>query len=374
MKTTFITLITTALLALTWSPRVQACHEAVFGPHASFLYGAPSYVSVQAFQVGQGADEGASDHSVSALSAGFTPFRNVPLSVAVVQPLSLVDGLETHNAHDHVHKELGVEDSILALGWRFSLPSMGRGASGHGNFAALMVGADLPTGNVDHDAGDGPIDTLLSGIVSLEFGSLSTVAYAHHQFNAFDRGGSKLGDESFAGAGLGWTFLPGGGRGTHLSAQLGFGWERTGERVIDSVNVADSGGWALLAQPTVVWGPNHHWRVFATFGAPVAQDFAKNTNESRWRAGLGVVWMLGHGGVGSDAGCGSEGCASPIGCEGGCTSAPTAGGCGSCDDGEAPSAADAGGCGSCDDGEAAEPADCAGCAKPAEPSDCGCSG
>lgn len=347
MKTAFISLIALALLALAPSPQTHACHEAVFGPHASFLYGAPSYVSFQAFQVGHGSDDNASDQTVSALSAGFTPFGNIPLSIAVVQPLSLVDGLEAHAEHDHVHKELGVEDSILALGWRFSLPAMGRGASGHGNFAALMVGADLPTGNVDHDTGDGPIDALLSGIVSLEFGSLSTVAYAHHQFNGFDRDGSKLGDETFAGAGLGWTFLPGGARGTHLSAQLGFGWERTGERVLDSVDVADSGGWALLAQPTVVWGPNKSWRVFATFGAPVAQDFDKPANESRWRAGLGVVWMLGEGGVGHNAGCGSSGCAAPSGCNGACGD-PTAGECSSCS-GAAPAAqpASSAGCG-CD--------------------------
>lgn len=336
-----------ALFALTTvpSPTAHACHEAVFGPHASFLYGAPSYVSLQTFQVAHGADGSESDQTVGALSAGFTPFEGVPLSVAVVQPFSLVDALETHAEHDHVHKELGVEDSIVALGWRFSLPKLGPGASGHGNFAALMVGADLPTGNVDHDAGDGPVDALLSGIISLEFGALSTIAYAHHQFNGFDRDGSKLGDESFAGAGLGWTFLPGGARGTHLSAQLGFGWERTGQRVIDSVNVPDSGGWALLAQPTVVWGPNKSWRVFATFGAPIAQDFEKPANESRWRAGLGVVWMLGEGGVGYNAGCGSSGCAAPSGCDGACGD-PAAGECSSCSD-VAPAAqpSSAAGCG-----------------------------
>ena len=110
MKTTFIALITTTLLMMTPSPQAHACHEAVFGPHASFLYGAPSYVSLQTFQVGQGAPGSESGQTVGTLSAGFTPFSGVPLSVAIVQPLSLVDGLEAHAEHDHVHKELGVED------------------------------------------------------------------------------------------------------------------------------------------------------------------------------------------------------------------------------------------------------------------------
>lgn len=367
-------------------PSALACHEAVVGPHASFLYGAPNYLSLQTFQVSQGSGDEASSQTVSALSLGVTPIRDLPLSVAIVQPFSLVDSLEKHAAHDHSHKELGVEDSIVALGWRFSLPSAGPGPSGHGNFAAVMVGADLPTGNVDHEAGEGPADMLLSGIISLEFGALSTVAYAHHQLNGFDRRGSKLGDESFAGAGVGWTFLEG-GRGTHLAAQLGVGWERTGARVIDSVDVPDSGGWALLAQPTVVWGPNDRWRVFASFGAPIAQDFAKATDESGWRAGLGVVWMLGNPSGEKATGCGSAGCASPGGCDEGCTNPASTTGCGSCGEGptakstecegcarpavDAPASP---GCASCAGEPAAKGSGCVDCAAPSPPSPCACEG
>jgi hypothetical protein len=389
MKTTFITLIAAAWVTLSPMPQAHACHEAVFGPHASFLYGAPSYVSFQAFEIANGSGEDAASESAMTLSAGFTPYRGVPFSVALIQPLSLAQELEKHAEHDHVHREFGVEDTILGLGWRHDFDGLKRGKSGHGNFAAIMLGADLPTGNVDHEPGDGPIDTLLSGIVSLEFDRFSTTLYGHHQWNSFDQLGSKLGDETFAGAGLGWTALPGHGRNAHLSMQLGIGWERTAKRVTESVSVTDSGGWALLAQPTVVWGPNHHWRLFATFGVPIAQEFEKTVNEKSWRGGIGVVWMLGHGGVTQDAGCANGGCASPIACDGDCGGAPTTGGCDSCEDAAPPTAAPGGcdscedaapptaapgGCDSCDDGAADKPADCAGCAKPAPPGDCGCDG
>ena len=123
------------------------------------------------------------------------------------------------------------------------------------------------------------------------------------------------------------------------------------------------------------------------FGAPIAQDFAKATDESGWRAGLGVVWMLGNPGGEKAAGCGSAGCASPGGCDEGCTNPASTTGCGSCGEGPTAGSTECDGCGgpavdapaspgcaSCAGEPAPKGSGCVDCAAPSPPSPCACEG
>jgi hypothetical protein len=53
-----------------------------------------------------------------------------------------------------------------------------------------------------------------------------------------------------------------------------------------------SGGWEIFASPTVVWSAGARWRSFMYVSLPVVQDYAAESQEDRWRAGLGVIYSF----------------------------------------------------------------------------------
>src|SRR5262245_4052057 len=77
---------------LVWSDSAWAHHEAIFGPQSSLVLGAPGFGSLQVFTKSQGAGGARRQETTGLLSAGFSPFQNIPLSFGITVPASYQAG------------------------------------------------------------------------------------------------------------------------------------------------------------------------------------------------------------------------------------------------------------------------------------------
>lgn len=281
-----VALITVAGMALGAPPYARGHHEAIFGPQSALVMSAPSYVSVQTYMRRTGTPEARGRETTGLISAGISPFRNVPLSFTAILPASRITGPGSTTTFS------GREDVILGARYHFDFPSLQDRFGKEGNFAMVMGAAELPSGNVDHKAFDGPMDYMVAGLASLEKGSLSGIAYGFGRLHG-KSGDVKTGNNLFLGGGLAWTPFDDPSTERLLSFQAGVSHERYFQDSVGGAHVPDTGGWGTLVHPTLVWGPGSRMLIFGTTSFPVAQSYRSPSDEDRWRFGLGVVWLLG---------------------------------------------------------------------------------
>jgi hypothetical protein len=80
------------LIGLTAAP-AYAHHEAMFGPQSSTVLSPTFFVPAQVFDKEAGKDNEKRRETTTVYSAGFTPLKNKPLSIAFVLPVTFAGGV-----------------------------------------------------------------------------------------------------------------------------------------------------------------------------------------------------------------------------------------------------------------------------------------
>lgn len=278
--------IAAALLAPFAPTAAQAHHEAIFGPHSSLVLSSPAFISVQAFTRRTGRAGSRTQETTALLSAAASPFRQVPISFSLIAPMSLIHEVDVGAERN------GIEDIMLGARYRFDFEPLQRRFDREGNYAMLMASIEPPTGTVDHPAFQGPYDGMLAALGGLEVGSFSAIGYGFFRANGLDARRDRDGDNLFLGAGFAWTPLDEPSSERLFSVQLGLSHETYLPDVSGGSSIAGSGGWGLLAHPTLIWGPGGHVLLFGMVSFPIAQAYTDASQEDRWRAGLGAIFAF----------------------------------------------------------------------------------
>lgn len=263
----------------------HAHHEAIFGPQSSLVFSSPGFVSLQLFSRRLGSGSAGRQESTGLVSAGFSPFDGVPLSFTVIAPAS-------HIAGPGAEARTGPEDLVVGSRYRFDLTGLQSRWNSQGNFLLGMAAAELPLGNVDHPALQGPLGGMFAALGSVERGPFSAIGYGFYKLHG-SSGGQKRGDNLFLGGGVAWTPSEEPG-GRLFSAQLGWSYESYFKNRVAGALDDGTGGTAVLAHPTLVFGPGGNLLVFALCSIPVWQSYRNPADEDRWRVGGGVTWLFGH--------------------------------------------------------------------------------
>jgi hypothetical protein len=265
----------------------RAHHEAIFGPHSSLVLSAPAYASLQSYSRQTGAADARTQESTLLLSAGFTPVPELPLSFTLVAPVSDISPLD-----GQADAERGLEDLILGARYRLDLDALKNRFGKDGNYVLAMAALELPTGSIDHQAFQGPVDGMAALMGSVERGAFSAIGYGFYRRHGTDASGVRAGDNFYLGGGAAWTPWDDAATERLLSLQFGFSFEiYLRDRLHGRPDTA-TGGRGLHAHPTVVWGPGGHLLVFAMFTATLAQDFSNPAGQDRWRAGAGLIYLF----------------------------------------------------------------------------------
>jgi hypothetical protein len=259
-----------------------AHHEAIYGSQSSLAISADRYASLQVFSKQTGPRGSRTQETTSVFGAGFTP-RKGPLSISLVLPFSIINEGGSVGG--------GVENAVVAARYRVGLSAVDR-AFGAESYALAIGGVELPTGTVDYDFGDGPAALVAGGTFGVERRPFSVLAYGVvHRYA--ERHDVRDSGNTFLGAGLAWTPVDDESAGRLLSVQFGLAHERTWRAEAGGVPLDDTGGWALMAHPTVVFAASPRTLVFVSFSAPLADEWRNPVERERFRVGAGTVVRFG---------------------------------------------------------------------------------
>jgi hypothetical protein len=255
-----------AMAVVLVTPSAYAHHEAIFGPQSSLVLSAPGFLSAQVFS--RRKKDGVQE-TTGLVSAGVRPFSSLPISFSLIVPATYSN-----------QPRFSMEDSIVGARYRFDLDALNRATGKDGNFLLGMAALELPTGNTDHPAFDGPLNALGAALASGEVGAFSGILYGF-----FKQNGPK-GADVFSGAGFAWTPWDDPATERLISFQLGLSFERRLPRAgTDGVS-------RLMAHPTIVWGPGSDLLVFGVVSLPITQRGNPEEQDS-YRFGGGVMFLFG---------------------------------------------------------------------------------
>jgi hypothetical protein len=261
---------------------VAAHHEAIYGSQSSLAISAERYVSVQVFSKQTGPPGDRTQETTTVLGAGFAPRRG-PLSISVVLPFSVIKEAGATGG--------GVENAVVAARYRLRLPAVDR-ALGTESYALAIGGVELPTGTVDYDFGQGPAAIVGGGTFGIERRPFSALAYGVvHRYA--ERRDARDSGNTFVGGGLAWTPIDDESAGRLFSVQFGLAHERTWRAEASGIPLDDTGGWALMAHPTVVFGASPRTLVFISVSAPLADEWRNPGERERFRLSAGTVIRIG---------------------------------------------------------------------------------
>jgi hypothetical protein len=290
------TTATVVVFAACWSGQARAHHEALFGPQSSLAVESEGFVSTQMHVKVIGHGESYDRETVYIVSGGISPWRKVPWSVTLIQPFTY------EAAHAPTARPVGPlatcdcfarENLIVSSAYRLEFKGLQRAWDNDGNFALFSAAFELPTGNKEAAPLHGPLNYIVAGMTGFGWHSLAAVILGYYRINSSDGGGSKKGNNGFAGFGV--TYTPIDTTDRLFSLQLGMAAEFHEQDVLGQLPIDNSGGWELFASPTLVWSPAKGMRLFTYVSLPFAQDYRSPAQEDRWRAGLGVIYSFERG-------------------------------------------------------------------------------
>jgi hypothetical protein len=146
----------------------------------------------------------------------------------------------------------------------------------------------VPTVTVDHGFFEGAPALVAAGCFSLERRPFSLIGYGFaHKFatrNDLRESGSR-----YLGGGFAWTPVDREDEGRLLSLQYGLSHETTFKEKFAGATLNDSGGWALMAHPTVVWETTPHVMFFTVLSVPLADHWNSPSDRERFRLGAGAT-------------------------------------------------------------------------------------
>ena len=82
-----------AILVSLPTARLDAHHEAMFGPQSSAVLSPSIFLSAQVFDKEEGKDDEKRRETTTVYSVGFTPLKRQPLSIAFVLPVTFASGV-----------------------------------------------------------------------------------------------------------------------------------------------------------------------------------------------------------------------------------------------------------------------------------------
>ena len=292
MRTCLRIVAPVVLAAMLCAGRADAHHEALFGPQSSLAVEAPAFVSMQAFMRATGKTSPRGQESTFILSGGVSPFHEVPIGFALIQPFTY----ETTNAPNDQSGPFfscngcfRAENTLLTTQYRFGFEGLQRSTGKDGNFAMVSAGVELPTGNKEHRSFEGPLNGVAAGLVAFEWSSFSVLALGYYRAHG-KNDGAKKGDIGLYGGGFAYTPID--REDSLLSFQLGISHELHARDWILDQRIDQSGGWVVLASPTIVWSPVARVSIFALVSLPLAQSFRDDGSRDRYRLGLGLVYAF----------------------------------------------------------------------------------
>ena len=215
-------------------PPVFAHHEAIFGSQSSAILSPGTFVSAQIFDRENGRGDDKHRETITVFSAGVRPVKKMPLSVAVVVPITFASALGGPSSH-------GLEDALVSARYRFEADRLAASLGLEEGYAMGVGGLEIPTGTLDHAFGRGPVGEIAAGLVSLEKRPFAAIAYVYyHHAGVYD--GERSSGNVFAGTGVAWTPIDDDASGKLFSLQLGLSHERTFAAEHDGIALTDSGG------------------------------------------------------------------------------------------------------------------------------------
>jgi hypothetical protein len=278
---------------LSASRRAAAHHEALFGPQSSLAVESEGFVSFQAHEHVFGLKDTYDQETAYIVSAGVTPFRAIPWSVTLVQTYTY------ENARTPQGNQTGPlsscagcverENLLASTSYRFDFTGLQRATGKDGNFALVSAAIEPPTGEKDYAPLHGPMNYIFAAMAGVEWSHFAAVGLGYYRLDTPDSMGSKKGNNWLAG--IGFAYTPVDERDRMLSVQMGLAAEVHDPDVIGGAGLV-SGGWEVLASPTVVWAPAARTRFFLYASLPLFEDYEADYQVDLWRAGLGVIYSF----------------------------------------------------------------------------------
>ena len=270
-------------VAFVHAVRLEAHHEAIFGPQSALVLSSDAYLTAQMFTRQTGAQGDRQQETTTVMSGGMNPFRTPAVSISLVFPFSTLSQGGTART--------GLENAILGVRYRVDLPSLTAAIGGRESFMMGVAAVEMPTGTLDHPFGEGAFASVLAGLVSFEKGDFSVIGYGFHRrpgtYESVREGGNV-----FVGGGLAWTPIDDEGR--LASFQVGLSHETMLDGAAGGVRERNSGGSGVFIHPTVLYGRSQRLLFFAQTTLPVRQDWNEPSDRERFRVGGGAILKLGH--------------------------------------------------------------------------------
>jgi hypothetical protein len=275
------TLATIVALVACAAP-ARAHHEAIYGAQSALAISAESFASLQVYSKQTGPKASRTRETTTVLGVGVSPRRG-PLSISMVLPFSVIaDDSPLHG---------GVENMVVAARYRVPLLAVDRALSVE-SYALAIGGVELPTGTVDYDFGEGAAAVVTGGVVGLERRPISLLAYGVvHRYA--ERRDVRDSGNTFLSAGIAWTPIDDEPAGKLFSLQFGVSHERTWREEMSGVPRDDTGGWALMAHPTIVVAAGARNLLYVSASVPLADSWRDPFDRERFRIGAGTVIRLG---------------------------------------------------------------------------------
>ncbi len=259
--------IVVAIAGMFWATRLQAQHEAIFGPQSATLISQKRFVSTQYYHNREGRLPSPRSRShIGVVSVG----RELGESWGVSVTFPFEAERDTAGG-----SETGTQDLVFGIR-RFA-------DLGNGNSLMGVLTLEPPTtGTLEHNA-FGVGGGLLYG---KEWEHWSVLAYGLGRTESSFETGERRGDRLFLGGGIGYE-----SHGWPLTPQLGFSWERTGRSREAGVLSPESDTSALLLHPTLFREIGHAVQTFVVVSVPVAQG-SGSEGWQRFRVAAGMVWQF----------------------------------------------------------------------------------
>lgn len=274
----------------------SAHHEALFGPQSSMAVESDGFVSLQAHEHVFGNRTTYDQETSYILSAGVTPLRAVPWSLAIVQAYTYENAVTPQGDQTGPLSSCGGclarENLLLSTSYRFDFDALKRATGKDGNFALVSGAVEPPTGEKDYAAFHGPVNYILAAMAGVEWSHFAVVGLGYYRINATDDAGSKKGNNWLGG--LGFAYTPVDEAARMVSLQMGLAAEVHDQDVTNGIAVP-SGGWEVFASPTVAWMAAPRMRFFTYVSLPLAQDYKADYQVDHWRAGVGIIYSFERG-------------------------------------------------------------------------------
>ena len=260
-----------------------AHHEAIYGPQSALVLSGERYLTVQVFSRQTGPTDGRVQETTAVLSGGLA-LRRLPVSLSIVVPFSVIAEGKRGGTRT------GLENAVVAARYRLDAPAIARTFHVEEGYLLAVGGVELPTGTIDYDFGHGAPAIVAGGQFGLERRPFSLIAYGIvHRYA--ERHDVRSSGNAFVGGGVAWTPIDT-AEGRVLSLQFGVSREVISRETVQGLAMNDTGGWAVVAHPTVTWSTNERLLFFASTSVPLARHWKNPLNEERFRIGAGAILAL----------------------------------------------------------------------------------